>query len=76
MSLWRGKPAFFDFGLGALPVDAVEFPVSLLDKLGEECVADALGIEGCKGVVVLSGLVSGEEEHEFGQLVGLDFLGE
>ena len=72
----RCKAAFFDLLLYAGTLYAVDFVGALFEELLEEGVSDALGVEGCVGVVVLAGLVACEEQHEFGQLVLADFGGE
>ena len=72
-----GQFAAFQIALrGLAAFQCGQFLCPLGEELLEEGVAYAAGVEGGVGVVVHSGLVAGEEEHQLGQLVGAHFGGE
>lgn len=75
MSLGRSESALLYLLLDAGTLGTVDFIHTLLEKLLEEGVPDALGIEGGIGIVVPACLVTGEEQHELGELVLADFGG-
>ena len=66
---FRQFPAFQVCLGGTVAFDGGQFGGALGQELLEEGVAYPAGVEGGVAVVINPGLVSGEEEHEFGELV-------